>query len=179
MISPLSLQRWIFTGLFLLLSMFIIFARVLPLGADTSGMPPPDTIVLLGFAWVLRRPDFVPVALFAAILLVSDLLFLRPPGLATAMAVIGLEGLRARSDLMRERGFIIEWATVASVLALMLLGERILLVLLVVPQDNLGLAVVSLAVDILFYPLIAALSVWGFRVRRLAPGKHAAEARLI
>jgi len=179
MISPLALHRWAFIGLFLLLSMFIIFARILPLGPVSEGMPPPDTIVLLGFAWVLRRPDFVPVVLFAAILLVTDLLFLRPPGLATALAVIGLEWLRARAGLMRERGFIIEWATVASVLALMLLAERVVLALLFVPQDNPGLAVFALAVNILFYPFIAALSVWGFRVRRLAPGEHAAEARLV
>jgi rod shape-determining protein MreD len=179
MISPLTLHRWAFVMLFLVLSILIVFTRILPLGPATGVMPPPDAIVLLGFAWVLRRPDFVPVLLFAAILLVTDLLFLRTPGLATALAVIGLEWLRARAGQMRERGFLVEWATVAAVLGLMLLAERVVLALLFVPEANLGLAVFGLAVNILFYPVIAGLSVWGFRVRRLAPGEHAAEARLI
>ncbi|GGD44403.1 rod shape-determining protein MreD [Sinisalibacter lacisalsi] len=179
MISPLTLHRWAYLGLFLGLSALIVFIRMLPLDASSGGMPPPDLIVLLGFAWVLRRPDFVPVLPFAAVLLATDMIFLRPPGLVTALAVIGLEWLRVRGGALRERGLAVEWATVGAVLAAMLLAERVLLALFFVEQGGFGLAVLGLAVNVVVYPLVAAISVWGFGVRRLAPGEHAAEARLI
>lgn len=179
MIDPVTLHRWAFAAFFAGLAALTVFTRMLPLDLSPGGMPPPETIVLLGFAWVLRRPDFVPVMLFAAILLVTDLLFQRPPGVATALAVIGLEALRARAGLMREQGFLIEWATVAAVLALMMLAERVLLAVFFVDQASLGLAVYGLVVSVLFYPVIVAVSIWGFRVRRLAPGELAAEARLV
>lgn len=179
MIDPITLHRWAFAALFAVLAAVVVFIRVLPLGTGQGSVPPPDLIVLLGFAWVLRRPDFVPVVLFAALLLVADLLFLRPPGVATALAVIGLEVLRARAGLLRERGFVFEWATVAGVLALMVLAERVVLAVFLVGQAGLGLSLSGLAVNVLAYPAVVAVSVWGFRVRRLAPGEHAAEARLV
>jgi len=178
MIDPVTLHRWVLAGLFTGLATLIVFARMLPLDLTPGGMPPPDAIVLLGFAWVVRRPDFVPVLLFAAILLATDLLFLRPPGVATAFAVIGLEVLRARSGFLRAQPFAMEWANVAVVLVLMLLAERVLLGVFFVEQVSLGLSVYGLLVNLVFYPVVVGLSVWAFGVRRLAPGEHAAEARL-
>lgn len=179
MIDPATLHRLGFASLFLVLGATVIFFRMLPLGSMTGGWPPPDAIVLLGFAWVLRRPDFVPALLFAALLLISDFLFLSPPGPAAALAVIGLEFLRARAGLMREQTFPFEWATVAAVLVLMFLGERAILAVFFVPQAPFGLSLLGLMVNILAYPVVVAISAIAFRVRRLAPGEHAAEARLV
>lgn len=179
MISPATLHRIGFGFLFLSLAGVTVFLRMLPVGPMTGGWPPPDLIVLLGFAWVLRRPDFVPVLLFAAVLLTSDLLFLNPPGPSTALAVIGLEFLRGRAGLMREQPFPVEWVTVAAVLVLMFLGERALLAVFFVPQAPFGLSLIGLVVNIVAYPLVVGISAWAFRVRRLAPGEHVAEARLV
>jgi len=177
MIDPATLHRWAYAGLFVLLAALVVFMRLLPLG-DGGAMPPPDLILGLAFAWVLRRPDYVPVLLFAAILFLTDLLFQRPPGVRAALAVIGLEYLRARAGLLREQSFALEWATVAAVLAAMMLAERLLLGLFAVPQVSFGLAVLEFLSNAFFYPLIVVLSAWAFRVRRLQPGELAAEARL-
>jgi rod shape-determining protein MreD len=179
MIDPATLHRLGFAGLFLVLSASVIFFRMLPFGALTGTMPPPDLIVLTGFAWVLRRPDFVPVLLFAALLFVTDLLFLRPPGLAAGLAVIGLEALRARAGLMREQSFLAEWVTVAAVLLLMMLAAQAVQIVFFVDHTRFGLTVLELISNILAYPLVVGVSVLAFRVRRLAPGEHAAEARLV
>jgi rod shape-determining protein MreD len=179
MIDPVTLHRLGFAALFLLLSAFAIFFRMLPVGPISGAWPPPDMIVLLGFAWVLRRPDFVPVLLFAALMLTSELLFLSPPGPATALAVVGLEALRARAGLMREQTFPLEWATVAAVLVLMMLAERALMAVFFVRQAPFGLTLLELVVNIAAYPVVVGVSAWAFRVRRLAPGEHAAEARLV
>lgn len=178
MIDPATLHRLGFATLFLVLGAFAIFFRMLPVGPMTGGWPPPDVIVLFGFAWVLRRPDFVPVLLFAALMLVSELMFLAPPGPGAALAVIGLEALRGRAWLLREQTFVVEWVTVGAVLTLMFLAERTLLAVFFVEQAPFGLSLIGQLVNVAAYPLLVAISVWAFRVRRLAPGEHAAEARL-
>lgn len=179
MISPATLYRWAFTMLFVVIAALIVFFRMLPTQGSVLGWPPPDLIVLLGFAWVAQRPDFIPVLVFAAILLVTDLLFLRPPGLATGLAVLGLEAMRRRAALFRERGFLAEWIAAGVILALMLLAERVLLALFFVAQPAFGMTAIGLIVNIIAYPLVVAVSIWGLHVRRLAPGEHAAEARLV
>lgn len=178
MIDPATLHRWAYALLFALLASIVVFMRLLPLGNAPGTFPPPDLILGLAFAWVVRRPDFVPVLLFAAVLFLSDLLFQRPPGIRTALAVIGLEVLRGRGGLMREQSFAMEWATVAMVFVGMMLGERLLLALFMVPRVSFGLAMLEFLANALFYPLIVGLSAWAFRVRRLQPGELAAEARL-
>jgi rod shape-determining protein MreD len=178
MIDPLTLRRIGFGLLFVILSGVVVFIRLLPLGNMDGGLMPPDLIVCLGFAWVLRRPDFVPVLLFAAVLLLTDLLFLRPPGVWTAVSVIGLEVLRSRVGLLRDQPFLVEWATVAAVLVVMMLAERTLLSVFFVDQAGFGLSVMSFLSNVLAYPLVVAVSVWAFRVRRLLPGELAVEARL-
>lgn len=178
MIDPLTLRRIGYVVLFLVLSGVVVFIRLLPLGGMGGGLMPPDLIVCLGFAWVLRRPDFVPVLLFAAALLLTDLMFLRPPGVWTAFAVVGLEFLRARAGLLRDQSFLVEWATVAAVLAAMMLAERVLLSVFLVGQAGFGLSVMAFLANALAYPLVVAVSVWVLRVRRLPPGEIVAEARL-
>lgn len=178
MIDPLTLRRIGFVTLFLVLSGVVVFLRLLPLGGMAGGLIPPDLIVCFGFAWVLRRPDFVPVVLFAAVLLLTDLMFLRPPGVWTAIAVIGLEVLRARAGLLRDQSFMVEWATVTGVLAAMMLAERVLLAVFLVGQAGFGLSMMGFLANALAYPVVVAVSVWVFRVRRLQPGEIAAEARL-
>ena len=178
MIDPGTLHRIGYVLLFVGLAGLIIFIRLLPLDANGGSMPPPDLILALGFAWVLRRPDYLPVLLFAAIMLVTDMLFLRPPGVWAGMAVIGLEFLRARAGLMREQPFAAEWATVVAVMVAMMLAERIVLAVFFVEQVSFGLSVLGLLANILAYPVVVGVSIWGLRVRRLAPGEHAAEVRL-
>ncbi|MCB1338430.1 MAG: rod shape-determining protein MreD [Maritimibacter sp.] len=179
MISPATLQRGLYALLFAALAALHIFARVLPIEGTFGDMPPPELIVLAGFAWVAQRPDYVPVAMFAALMLMADLLFLRPPGISSGLAVIGLEAMRARAALFRERGFLAEWLTVAFILTLMLAAERALLAVFFVAQPGFGLVAIGLIVNILAYPAVVAVSYWGLGVRRLAPGEHAAEARLV
>ena len=67
MISPATLQRGLYALLFAALAALHIFARVLPIEGTFGDMPPPELIVLAGFAWVAQRPDYVPVAMFAAL----------------------------------------------------------------------------------------------------------------
>ncbi|MCX8955699.1 rod shape-determining protein MreD, partial [Ruegeria sp. NA] len=71
-----------------------------------------DVLIALTFAWVLRRPDYVPTVLVALVMLMADFLLQRPPGLLAAPTVVGSAYLRSAALGMRDAGFAGEWMSV-------------------------------------------------------------------
>ncbi|WP_428545501.1 rod shape-determining protein MreD [Profundibacter sp.] len=131
----------------------------------------PDLLVCMCFAWVLRRPDYTPVLLIAAVMLLADMLFQRPPGLMAALVVIGTEFLRRRTHLMRELPFLFEWAMVAGVMAAILIAYRLVLIIVMEPRPSFWLSMTLLISTIAAYPLVVAFSRYVLGVRKIAPGE--------
>jgi rod shape-determining protein MreD len=156
--------------LFGVLCLLLIFLHLLPLQLLPRGWAGPDVMLALTFAWVLRRPDFVPPLLIAGLFLLTDLLFQRPPGLWAALVLLGSQTLRAREPGLRDLTFAVEWVSVATTLVAMTLGYRIILAILMVDQAPLGLSLMQLVLTLMVYPLVALISHTAFGVRKIAPG---------
>jgi rod shape-determining protein MreD len=168
---------WAHCGLYAGLALVLLFLRLLPLGSIAGTWPGPDLLICLTFAWVLRRPDCTPVLLIAAVLLLEDLMLMRPPGLWTAIIVLATEFLRRRGALAREISFAVEWLMVAAVMAASLLAFRLALMLAMLPQISLGQAMIQLIASILCYPLVVGASRLAFGVRKPATGEVDAYGR--
>ncbi|MGC8201776.1 rod shape-determining protein MreD [Aliiroseovarius sp. PTFE2010] len=164
-------RRWVYRLMLVFISMVIVFVHLLPISVGTGGWPAPDLVLAFGYAWVLRRPDYVPVFLFAAIMLMTDMLFLRPPGLWAALAVMGLEFLRSREPFQRDLPFPVEWAMVAAVMTGLLVANRLIQAIFVVNQASLGLSVMQLIGTIVTYPLVVLISQSLLGVSKIAPGE--------
>lgn len=158
-------------GLWLALITGALFLRILPIDLSPLGVPGPDLILALTMAWVLRRPSHLPVLAIALVWLVEDLLLLRPPGLWALMVVAGTEFLRARHAVVREITFLLEWAMVAGVLTAMALGYRLVLAIVMVPQDPLDLSLLKLAFTVASYPAMVFVLHFVLRVRKPATGE--------
>jgi len=156
--------------LFGVLCLLLIFLHLLPLQLLPRGWAGPDVMLALAFAWVLRRPDFVPPLLIAGLFLLTDLLFQRPPGLWAALVLLGSQTLRAREPGLRDLTFAVEWVSVATTLVAMTLGYRIILAILMVDQAPLGLSLMQLVLTLMVYPVVALISHTAFGVRKIAPG---------
>lgn len=174
MVEQSAIHVWIRRAIFAALCLTVIFWRLLPLDTLPRGWAGPDLIVALTFAWVLRRPEYAPPLLIAALVLLADLLFQRPPGLWAALVLIGAEALKSRAAGLRDMGFLPEWLTVAAVLVAMTLAERTILAILLVPQAPLGLSLMQVAMTVLVYPLVVVASALLARVRKVRPGDPAA-----
>jgi rod shape-determining protein MreD len=161
---------WVMRTTYLGLCTLLIFLHLLPLDTNPRGWVGPDLILALTCAWVVRRPEFVPVPLVALVFLMSDLLFHMPPGLWAAIVVIGIQTLRARTPVLRDLAFPAEWFTVAVTLTVMALGNQIALGLLLVDRPSLSLGLMQLVMTLLFYPLVAFGSQVIFGVRKQSPG---------
>lgn len=151
--------------------LLILFIKILPLNVMAGRWPGPEWLIAFAYAWVLRRPDYIPALLLAALLLMSDFIFMRPPGLSAALGVLGLEFLRSRSQFSRDLPFVVEWVMVGGVLTAISVINRVVLSIFVVAQPNFGLDLIQLVVTILFYPLIVAISTYILGVRKVAPGE--------
>ncbi|MFQ6553092.1 rod shape-determining protein MreD [Aestuariibius insulae] len=168
--TPTS-RIWSHRLLFAAVSLGIIFFSLVPINAVPSRWIPPDLLLALAFAWVARRPDFVPVWLIAIVFLLTDFLFQRPPGLWAAWVVIGTEILRSRTRSLRNSSLLLEWLTAAGIILVIFVGHRISLTITFVPLPPLGRSLLQVGATILAYPLVAIVSHLFFGVKRTAPGE--------
>lgn len=169
--NDLSATRlWFMRAGFLFLALLILFFHLLPLETVPRSWAGPDLILAFAFAWSLRRPEYVPPLALALIFLLFDLLLQRPPGLLALLALAGCENLKSRGRSLRDASFAAEWFTVAMITTLVLVGNRVILALALVPLPRLSLALSELAATILVYPLVVGVTHWVMGVRRTAPG---------
>lgn len=180
-------RLWLRRAVFVVLYLAIVLMMLLPiidytpwvvrlggqeiLALDVSSGLITDLLLALTCAWVVRRPDFVPVWVVALLFLGTDLLFYRPPGLWAALVVIGTEVLRARAPGLRSQNFIAEWLTVTAVIIGLTLAYRLALLITFVPRDPLPLVLMQMSLTLIVYPLVAFASHLLFGVRRVAPGE--------
>jgi len=171
MVEASPAGRWTYRAVFLGLVALVIFAKLLPLHPGPGRFPGPDILILMASAWIVRRPDYLPVALVAAVFFLADILFMRPPGLWTALAIVGLEALRRRSFALRDGGFLTEWLTVCTIVTGMFLANTLVLAVFVVDQPGLGLTLIRLITTLLVYPIVVVLAAWAVGLRKIVPGE--------
>ena len=173
-INPVWTHRLIFVGT----AAFLMFLRLLPLHPAAAGhLPGPDILLCLAFAWTMRRPEYLPVWLLAAVLLLEDFLLMRPPGLWTALVVIATEFIRSRVALTRELSFGVEWLMVAALMFAVFLAYRLVFAVAFLPQPEFAFAAVQILWSIAAYPVAVAISRFGLDLRKPAAGEVDAKGR--
>lgn len=172
MADSFNARVWTYRGVFLCLAAFVVFVKLLPLHPGPGRIPGPDILLLMAAAWVVRRPDYLPVFLVAIVFFLTDLLFMRPPGLWAALAVIGMEALRRRSAGLRESGFLTEWFVVSAIITLMFLANSLVLTVFFVDQPGLGLTLIRVIATLLVYPIVVVLAAQAIGLRKMSPGEN-------
>ncbi|ATX66449.1 rod shape-determining protein MreD [Roseinatronobacter bogoriensis subsp. barguzinensis] len=191
MVERRQTQMLLYVALFLGVAALITFYRLLPLGSyglpqglvgaeDISGegtgfslrnLPPPDILLCLTLAWVVRRPDLLPAPIIVGYFFIEDILLLRPPGLWALIVLMGSEFLRTRTEQLRGYGFWLEFLLVIGLLLAMFLANRAMLAIVMVPQVPLGLSFAQFLGTVAIYPAVVALSHFVFRLRKPATGE--------
>lgn len=171
MADPVTTRRLGYRVLYVLISLAIMVALLLPLHPGPGRIPTPDILLLMTLAWVLRRPDYVPVGLVALVFLVSDFLFMRPPGLWAAIVVVATEFLRAREPGWRDLPLLFDWGVAAATLVAVTLANAVILAFFFVDRPGLGLTLLHLAITIGAYPVVAMLTASVFGIRKSSPGE--------
>jgi rod shape-determining protein MreD len=179
MIDPATLSLWRGRAGFALLALAMLWAALLPIGHSAGQLPGPDLMLCLVFAWMMRRPDYLPLALVAALFLLADILLYRPIGLWAALVVLASEIIRARRVLMRELSFFMEWAVVAGLMLAMLLAYRVILFLSLSPQLGLGVSLVQWLWSVGAYPGVVLFTGYALSMRKPSLGEVDAYGRRV
>jgi len=158
---------WGYRSIYLLFGLSVIFYRLLPLETGTPGLPGPDFILCLTLVWVLRQPHVVPVGAILFLMLLSDFLLQRPPGLWTALTIAAAEYLRNRRAGIAETPFLFEWGMVAGVILAMVLSQRLILWVLLADQPSLGLSLMEGLATIVIYPVVVMVSKFALGMDKL------------
>jgi len=177
MVRNPATARWLYGAAYASVMGVIILIRLIPVEFGPHGYPGPDFLICITFAWLLRRPHNLPTPLIALAFLVADMLFMRPPGLWTALVVLAAEFLRAREASSRELPFLAEWAMVSAVLMALSLANHVILLIFSVNQVALSPMLLQVAATALVYPVIVILSRLVFGVDKLIPGETDRTAR--
>lgn len=166
MFDPSTIRKWRYRLIFIAVAAVLFFLHLLPTDTLPSHFPGPDLLLCLAFAWVQRRPDFVPPLLLGAVFFMADLLFMRPPGLWTALMLVGAEFLRTRHNGSTEMPFAAEMLFTASVVVAMTVAYVLVLSATGAPHAALSMYMVQMVMTILFYPVVVLLSRHAFDLRR-------------
>jgi rod shape-determining protein MreD len=162
---------WFYRAVFVGIALVLLYARLLPLESTAGDLPGPDLLLCLIFAWATRRPDYLPVWLLTGVLLIEDMVLMRPPGLWTALVVVAVEFVRSRVALTRELTLVAEWAMVAGLMIACLLAYRLIFTVSFLPQPGFGFALMQVLWSILFYPVVVGASRLAFDLRKPATGE--------
>lgn len=177
--TNLTANRWIYGLAYFGMMSAIMILQLLPLNIGVYNLPGPDLMLCITFAWVLRRPQYVPTPLVALVFVLGDVLFMRPPGLWTALVVLCVEVLRNRAGPSRDQPFLLEWVMVAVLILGASAAESLILAIFFVDQAGLGLSVLKFLATIAAYPAVVFLSRWLFGVEKMAHGDMDAWGRRI
>ncbi len=170
--TDLSQTRlWLMRAGFLLLALTILFFHLLPLETTPRRWAGPDLLLCFALAWSLRRPEYVPPPALALAFLMADMLLQRPPGLWALLALIGCENFKSRSRSLRDANFLAEWMTVGLTVTVIIFANRIVLGIALVKVPGLTLSLSELALTVLAYPLVVAVTHFLMGVRKAAAGE--------
>lgn len=171
MIDPRSARIWAYRALFALVALAIVLLRLLPLDTVAGRGPGPDLMLCLAFAWLVRRPAYLPALLIVAVFLLADMLLQRPPGVHALTVLLGAEFLRGHVVTIRDRLFGHEWLLVAGTILCAALAERLLLLLVLGAAPDLGDVAQRTGLTILAYPAVVLFSNLVFRVTKVPAGE--------
>lgn len=165
-----TIRLWTMRAAFTGVALLILLGNLLPLQTTPRSWAAPDLLFCFAMVWSVRRPDFVPLPLLAGLFLLADLLLSRPPGLAAALMLLACHDLQAHMRQLRSASFLAEWLRAAILIVAAMIGARLILIVLLVPVPPLSLTAFQIGVTILSYPLVVAVSLLIFGVRRSGPG---------
>lgn len=178
MARGVATERWLFGAAYAGIVACLILINLMPLKIIPGRLPGPDLMLCVTLAWVLRRPQFVPLPVVAGLFLLADMFFMRPLGLWAAIVVVAVELLRAREPAIRDQTFPVEWGLVAGVMLIMTAANRMIQTVFLVDQVSLGLEFSQVIMTVLAYPAVVLVTRFVFGVTKMRPDDTEAQGRL-
>jgi rod shape-determining protein MreD len=172
-------RTWVQRGVFVVLAFVLIVVDLVPLDMRPSLWVSPDLLLAATLVWVARKPSYVPVLVIAILMLMTDFLFMRPPGLWAALVVILTEVIRSQNRDFRNMPLLVEWGTIAFGILAITIANRVVLAIVMAPQAPLALTLIEMIATILAYPIVMFVAHVMFGVTRTSPGEVGSRGQVL
>jgi len=172
-------QFWMHRMTYLGLGLLLLMQAILPLDLRAHHIPGPDILYGITMAYVIRRPEYVPLWSVVLIFFLRDVLTMSPLGLGTFVFIIATEAVRLNLLTFREFFFGIEWLWISVIFAAVLLVQNLVLALTLSFSPKLSEILYEFAFTTLAYPLIVLILRYLFSMDRPAAGKTDARGHRI
>ena len=139
------------------IGLLIIFFQILPLQTIPQTWSGPNVLLVFFAAIVSKRPEFTSSLLIASIFLIEDFFLMRPPGLMSALTVLGFNFLKRKFQNQEVNSFIFGWGNVTTCLTIILLLYYFISVLLFIPSAGIKLTLMELLMTLAIYPIFSVL----------------------
>ena len=139
------------------IGLLIIFFQILPLQTTPQTWSGPNVLLVFFAAIVSTRPEFTSSFLVASIFLIEDFFLMRPPGLMSALTVLGFYFLTRKFQNQEGNSFIFGWGSVTTCLTIILLLYYLISVLLFIPSAGFKLTLMELLTTLALYPIFSVL----------------------
>lgn len=159
------------SGLYIMSALLLLFFKLLPMNPGTILWPGPDLALALTLAWVMRRPDQLPAIVIILVMLVGDLVLMRPIGLWAAIVLMGSEAARSREVRWRDQPFPMEWLRAATLITLLMLGYHLVMLVFLLDVPPFGMLVLQLVATVIAYPLVVLFARYILGLRRVSPAE--------
>jgi len=154
-------------GLYLVMSLLVVMIHLIPFGYGNRAWFSADWLMIITFAWTLRRPDHLPLYLIALVFLFADFIFQRPPGLFAALVVVANEFLRRRIVNLQTQTILTEWAVILILFIGIWITYRMILAVFFLPTLPFGISLLQTGLTVLIYPFFAVLFEYILGLRKL------------
>ncbi len=168
-VSPLRL--WMYRAGFLAIGFACILWAIIPFDMSASTLPVPDFFYCVTIAYIVRRPEYVPVWAVFLVFFLRDILTQAPLGLFTLLVVMGSEVVRANIQAFREYIFGLEWLWVATIFTIITVVQQVLLALTLSDTPRFVVQVLLIVFTVLAYPVIVGAMKFGFGITRPRSGE--------
>jgi rod shape-determining protein MreD len=159
-----SPPRLIRIALMLALGVLAIFVEAAPLGLSADAYPSPDILFCVVAYWSIRRPGSTALIAVFALGLARDLMTDAPVGAGVLTLVFASEFLKALGHGLARRSFATEWLLLATVLALIIMAQWLIVLILLAHPPYLTDLAYQWLVTMALYPALALVFRWLFRI---------------
>ena len=166
-----AFRLWMYRAGFVGIGLACVLWAIIPFDLSADALPVPDVFYCITMAYVVRRPEYVPIWAVFFVFFMRDILTQAPLGLCTLLVVMGSEVVRANIQAFREYIFGLEWLWVATKFVAITLLEQVLLALTLSDTPRLGEQVLLILFTVLAYPVTVGVMKYGFGITRPRPGE--------
>lgn len=164
-------RLWTYRAGIAVLGLLVVLWSILPFNMNAGTLPPPDILFCFTMAYIIRKPELMPVRSILVVFFLRDVLTQAPLGLFTLSMVLASEAVRTNLQAFRGYSFGKEWMWIGTIFATITILQKLILEITFTQAPDLDELIYQILFTVGIYPVAAGALKFGFGFKRPPPGE--------